>query len=58
MDVEIVAPKTVITASILKLHLSYKILNSENRNNLKIIENNFIIETVSKGASSRADKTN
>ena len=58
MGIGIVAPKTAITALILKLHLSHKRMKSENVKMLKIIENNLIIETGSKGGRSGAGKTN
>ena len=53
MGVVIVDPKTEITALILKIYFSHKRMNSENVKMMKIIENNSIIETGSKGESRR-----
>ena len=56
MRVGIVAPKTAIASLKLNLSLSYKRMNSENVQILKMIENNEIIETGLKGGSSRNNK--
>ena len=56
MVVGTLAPKIVIAVLTLNMCLSPKRINSEHLKMLKIIEKNSIIETGSKGGSSRVDR--
>ena len=58
MGMIIVAPKTAIAALSLKLHLSHRLMQSENGKIINLIEKNQIIETDSGGKDSIACKTN